>query len=109
MFAGPPFSELSACVIANVAQPCVACHHTSGLKKTSAITTPAANHRLSTRPRPPGIASAQVARTTAKMATRWLSSAPIPVTAPLASHHRVSPVRPIRTATRARAAQARSM
>lgn len=105
MFPGPPCSPFSARVISNTAQPCRACHHRSGSTSGTAIAAPTSRGRSATVRRA-GPSRVAASGTAPNIAARWLNSAPTPTSAPTASHHRVSPVRPIRTTTSAIAAHA---
>ncbi len=102
----PPFSRFRLLVMAIVAQPWVACHQMSGMVKQAAMAAPARNQRLRTKRHPP-LRSAPTKKATAKNPTLCLLARPRPSTRPAVSHRRRSPVRPIRTTTSAKVAQAR--
>ena len=105
MLPRPPFSWLSAWVIAIVAHWCCACHHRSGTVNATAMAAPAPNHRFSTIARPPD-SRTPATRAAANRPALCLLASPRPRISPAASHQRQSPVRPIRITTRASAVQA---
>ena len=93
------FSCWRLCSMEKAAQSCWAFHTRLGDQMARAKPAPAQGHGPSmVRPRPE--ASRPTARPTKRKATLYLLRSPIPATAPMASHHRGSPVRSSRRSNR---------